>query len=109
MCYSHVNLAEVAVAVLDDVSMFGAVEHGDRTSVTLCPDIVVGRVDGHGHHVDTQVTDEHDACTLFTDQDSHTNVGGLLDHCSIFYFLISKVCLFIKLLISHCFNFLSCS
>lgn len=35
VCYSHVHLAQVAVAVLDDVSMFRAVEHRDRTFVAL--------------------------------------------------------------------------
>lgn len=72
--YSHVHLAQVAVAVLNDVGVFGAVEHGDRAFVALGSDVVVGRVDGHGHDVDTQVTDEHDARALITDQDSHTNV-----------------------------------
>lgn len=67
------------MAVLDDMSVFGAVEHGDRTFVALCSDVVVGRVDGHGHHVDSQVADEHDARTLIADQDSHTNAGALLD------------------------------
>ncbi len=43
--HSHVDLAEVAVAVLDDVGMFGAVEHGDRTFVALCSDVVVSWVD----------------------------------------------------------------
>lgn len=79
------------MAVLDDVSVLGAVEHGDRTSIALCSDVVVGRVDGHGHHVDTQVTDKHDARTLTTDEDSHTDVGGLWDHCSIFNFLMKNV------------------
>lgn len=67
------------MAVLDDVSVFGAVEHRDRTFVALGSDVAVGRVDGHSHQVDTQVTDEHDARTLITGQDSHTKAGGLLD------------------------------
>lgn len=62
--YSHVDLAEVAVAVLNDVGVFGPVEHGDWTFVALRPDVVVGRVDGHGHDMDAQVTDKHDARTL---------------------------------------------
>ena len=64
VCYSHVHLAEVAVAILDDMCMFGAVENGDWTFVDRCSDVVVGRVDGHSHHVDTQVTHKHDARAL---------------------------------------------
>lgn len=52
------------MAVLDDVRVFGAVEHGDRASDALRSDIVVGWIDGHGHDVDEQVTHKHDARTL---------------------------------------------
>lgn len=64
VCYSHVHLAQVAVAVLDDMCVFGAVKHGDWTLVALGSDVAVSWVDGHGHHVDTQVTGEHDARAL---------------------------------------------
>lgn len=52
------------MAVLDDVRVFGTVEHGDRASDALRSDVVVSRVDGHGHDVDKQVTHKHDARTL---------------------------------------------
>lgn len=52
------------MAVLDDVGVLGPVEHGDRASDALRSDVVVGRVDGHGHDVDEQVTHEHDARAL---------------------------------------------
>lgn len=64
VCDSHVHLAQVAVAVLDDVCVFGAIKRGYWTPVALGPDVAVGWVDRHGHHVDTQVTDEHDAGAL---------------------------------------------
>lgn len=69
--YSHVHLAQVAVAVLDNVGVFGAIEHGDWTPLTLGPDIVVSWVNGHCHHVDAQVTHEHDTRTLSSGQESH--------------------------------------
>ena len=62
--YSHIHLAQVAVAVLDDVCVFGAVEGGNRSSVCFGPHAVVGGVDGDRHHMDAQVTHEHDARTL---------------------------------------------
>lgn len=69
--YSHVHLTQVAVAVLDDVSVFGAVKSWDRTSGAFGANVEVGRVDGHGHQVDAQVTCEHDTCALISGQDNN--------------------------------------
>lgn len=69
--YSHVHLAQVAVAVLDDVGVFGAVELGHRAAVALGSDVTVGRVHRHGHHVDAHVTDEGEASTLKQHQDAN--------------------------------------
>ena len=54
------------MAVLDDVGMFGAVEHGHGAAVALGPDVVVRGVDGNRHQVDEQVTHKHDARALET-------------------------------------------
>lgn len=79
--YSHVHLTQVAVAVLDDVSMFGAVKSWDRTSAAFGANVQVSRVDGHGHQVDAQVAREHDTCTLISGQEhTHTDVGSTCNH-----------------------------
>jgi len=64
VCYSHIHLAQVAVAVLDDACVLGAVKHGDRPSVALHPYAVVGWVHRHGHDVHAQMAHEYDASTL---------------------------------------------
>lgn len=62
----HIHLTEVTVAVLDDVCVFCAVEHRQRSFVALRSDVIVRRVDGDGGQVHKQVTDESNACTLNT-------------------------------------------
>lgn len=52
------------MAVLNDVGVFGAVKHWDRTLGALGSYIVVSWVNGHRHHMDEQVADKHDAGTL---------------------------------------------
>lgn len=65
------------MAVLDDVSVFGAVKSWDRTSAAFGANVQVGRVNGHGHQVDAQVTREHDTCALSSGQEhTHTDVGS---------------------------------
>lgn len=59
------------MAVLNDVSMFGAVKDGDRAPVALGSDVVVSWVNGHGGDVDTQVRQEHHSRTLVSGQESN--------------------------------------
>lgn len=73
--YSHINLAQVAMAVFNHVSVFGSVEGWHWTSAAFSADIEVGRVNGHGHQMDTQVTCEHNTCALNLRSGAHTHTS----------------------------------
>ena len=62
--YSHVHLTEVAVAVLDHVGVSGPVKDRHRTAGGLPPHVLISWIQRDRHHVNTQVADQHDACTL---------------------------------------------
>lgn len=76
--YSHIHLAQVAMAVLNHVSVFGAVEGRDRTPAASRADVEVSWVDGHGHQVDTQVTREHNTRALHLRSGAHTETQHLI-------------------------------
>lgn len=59
--WTHVHLAQKAVAVFDDVGMSGAIENRKWISGQLGSDAVVRRVDGDGHYVHKGVDKEHHA------------------------------------------------
>ena len=64
----HVDLADVAMAVLNDVSMLAAIKDGRRRPTALhlelVEDVLVGRIDGGGEEVNNNVHDQHDRCYL---------------------------------------------
>lgn len=66
--YVHLDVAQVAVQVLDDVRLLGAVEERQRAGVALLgPHTGVRRVYGHRSHVAEKVNQERHGCDLDED------------------------------------------
>lgn len=58
--HSHIGLTQMAIQVLDDMSVFGPVKHRHRLQIVLLMHAFLGRIDGNCDDVDHEV-EEKDA------------------------------------------------